>query len=342
MASQIAEQAVSEAVDLATQELAIQIVPSAEEVRAAAKNLIQYTEILQSKYKNNVVEAQSMKNNIEAVMKFSKKMVQTKEDFKELMQRVLDFQNISNAFLGQQVQMTFVSIAPKTGQVTLYAVENSVEDLTLDVASKSHGGAITGRYGQGAIKKLAQKIINSKYDSSSLESTFGEVYERYKISKNLLKLKGAAYILWKNPKWDGVWISGAGPLGEAYVNFFVNEYKFMQMMETNIEDFMLNPDYGAKLADNASGFLQGDVTKGALEFGVKIDGATALGYMDIIKYAEGLLQASDVKMYLENLKKVLNEKGVSNMVRSMDGIIDKEAEALIQPLEEHIQKLNHS
>jgi len=335
--SGVAQEAVNAAIDLAVQDFATQATPTAEQVKATAASLIQFTEVLHAKYKNNVVEMQGIKDNIESAMKFSKKMVQTREDFKALMERVLEFQNISNAFLGQQVQMTFVSIAPRTGRVTLYAVDNSIEDLTLDQASKSHGGGTTGRYGQGRIKKMAQEIVNSKYDSSSLESTFGEVYNRYKISKNRLKLKGAAYILWKNPEWDGVWISGAGPLGEAYVNFFINEYKFMQMMEGNVQDFMTNPNYGAQLADNASGFLQGDVTKGAIEFGVKINGATALGYMDIIQYARELLDASDIRQYLEGLKQILHEKGVSNMVRPLEGVLNEEVQQLLEPLEQHIQ-----
>lgn len=340
--TQVAEEAVNTAIDLATQEFEVQARPTAEQVRASARELIAFTEVLQSRYRNNVAEMNAIGNNIESAMKFSKKMVQTRQDFKDLMQRVLDFQNISNNFLGQQVQMTFMYIAPRTGQVTLYAVDNSVEDLTLDVASKSHGGMITGRYARAAINRqlgqTAREIVNSKYDSGSLESTFGEVYNRYKISKARLKLKGAAYILWKNPEWDGVWISGAGPLGEAYVNFFINEYKFHQMMEGNVQDFMVNPNYGAVLADNASGFLQGDVTKGAIEFGVKIQGATAMGYMEIINYARDLLDAADVKSYLEGLKQKLHDAGVSNMVKPLEGLLDDEVNSLIEPLEERISK----
>lgn len=332
----MAQEAVNAAIDLATQEFEMEATPSAEEVRAAASALVQFTEALNARYKDNVAEMNGNKDNIEAVMKFSKKMVQTREDFTDLMQKVLDFQNISNAFLGQKVQMTFAYIAPKTGKVTLYAVDNSIEDLTLDRASKSHGGNITGRYKQGRIRQMAQEIINSKYDSSSLENTFGEVYNRFQISKSILKLRGAAYILWKNPEWDGVWVSGAGPLGEAYVNFFINEYKFTQMMEANVQDFMINPSYGAHLADKASGFLQGDVTKGAIEFGVKLNGATALGYMDIIQYARELLDAADVRQYLEGLKVKLHDEGARNMVRPLADGIDNEIQSLIEPLEKHI------
>lgn len=335
--SGVAQEAVDNAVELAALEFEDFIRPSAEEVRAAARELIAYTEELRAKSATNASALEEIKSESpSAALKFSKKMVETKEEFKKLMGKVLDFQNISNEFLGQKVQMTFVSIAPKTGKVTLYAVDNSVEDIGLDRASKSHGGDITGRYKQGLIKKVAKQIVNSQYDSSSLDSTFAETYERYKISKARLKLKGAAYILWKENGWDGAWISGAGPLGEAFVNFFVNEYKFNGMMETNVKDFMMNNQYGAVLADNASGFLQGDVTKGALEFGVKINSATALGYMDIIGYAQDLLNTADVEQYLLALKETLREKGVSNMVRPLENVLNEEAESLLAPLEERI------
>lgn len=333
----VTQEAVNEAVDLATLEFADFIKPTAEQVRAAARELIAYAEELRNKNQNSLEALNSIKSeDPSATRKFSKKMVQKKEEFQNLMQKVLDFQNISNEFLGQHVAMTFVSIAPKTGKVTLYAVDNSIEDIGLDRASKSHGGDITGRYKQGIIKKLAREIVNSNYDSSSLDNTFAETYERYKISKARLKLKGAAYILWKENGWDGAWISGAGPLGEAFVNFFVNEYKFNGMVESNVRDFMMNDQYGAVLADNASGFLQGDVTKGALEFGVKINSATALGYMDIIGYAQDLLNATDVEQYLLALKDTLREKGVSNMVRPLEGILNEEVENLLEPLEQRI------
>ena len=136
--------------------------------------------------------------------------------------------------------MVFVYISPKTGKVELYTLDNEIGDLTIDKASQSHGGTITDRYTIGQVRKFGQQIINSKYDSFILEKTFEEVYRRFKISKAKLKLGGTAVILWKNPEWDGVWISGAGPLGEAYLNFFINEYKFTNGREGNVEDYMMN------------------------------------------------------------------------------------------------------
>ena len=44
-------------------------------------------------------------HDIETVYSFTKKMITDKADFKKLMPKVFNFQNIANAFLGQKVQM---------------------------------------------------------------------------------------------------------------------------------------------------------------------------------------------------------------------------------------------
>ena len=57
---------------------------------------------------------------------------------------------------------------------------------------------------------------------------------------------------------------------------------------------MTNSKYGVTAADNISGFLEGDISKGNIQYGVKAKGATALGYMDIIRYAQEILAAPDL------------------------------------------------
>jgi len=337
--NQEAKEIVNSTVELAALEAQEVIRPSAEQVKQAARDLIAVTEEIRLKAQSNMSYLENVKAGEDdgAAYKFSKKMVTQKEDFKMLMEKVLNFQNMANAFLGQKVQMTFVAISSK-GEAKLYAVENSIEDIALDKAAESRGGDWRGRYRQGLIKKVAQQIVNSNYDSNSLDNTFQNVYTRYKISKNRLKLLGAAYILWKDPKWEGVWISGAGPLGEAYVNFFVNEIFFNSGIEKNVKNFMLDNKYGAVKADNASGFLQGDVTKGALEFGVKINAATAMGYMEIIQYAEDLLESTDIEKFLLDLKRNLAEKGANNMVKPINNILNEEVQNQLNPIMQAIEQ----
>lgn len=313
---------------------------SADDVKKAAQHLIAYTEELIAKNNSLASQASSMSSgtDIETVYNFSKKLVKTKNEFIELMSRVFDFQNKANAFLGQQVQMMFLYF-DRSNKVQMYAVENSIQDLTLDRASSKRGGAISGRYTRSKIAKMGKLIDNSSAKDTNLESTFDEVYTRFKISKQKQKMRGAAYILWKeNGEWDGAWVSGAGALGEAYFNFFVNEYIFSTMVEPAVKDFMTNNKYGAVLADNASGLLQGDVGKGSMEYGIKIQGATAMGYMEIIDYAKEMLEAADIKQYLLDLKQKLQSEGQQNMVKMLNGKLEEVTEETLKAIEARINK----
>ena len=333
-----ATEAVDMAIDLATQEIGNQLTPSADAVKAAAANLTLYADslIAQAQANETMLAGLNTENSTQ-VISFSKRLVDTREKFIHLMDLVFKFQNISNEYLGQRVQMTFVSIS-KSGQVELYAVDNDIEHLKIDRASSKRGGAFSGRYNYSK-RDLEQtkRIINSKYNKSSLDSTFSEVYRRYNISKTRLKMGGAAYILWKENGWDGAWISGAGPLGEGYLNFFVNEYLFSGMVESDIRDFMLNSKYGAVNADNASGLLQGDITKDGIEYGVKMKGASAFSYMEVIEYARQIQDAADVGAFLRDLKQTLQNKAASNLVKPLNGMLNDELNSLLEPLENAIK-----
>ena len=316
--------------------------PTELEVKSAAQALIQYAASLQAKYGLTVSDQLATLDsaNEASVLNFSKKYIKEKFEYTELMSKVFDFQNIVNNFLGQTVIMTFVAIAPSTGKVTLYNMENSVADLTIDKAAASRGGHIVGRMSSlRKIKNASKEIINSTYNQESLDNTFQEVWQRYRISKNKLKIGGAAYILWYINSWDGVWISGAGPLGEAYVAFFLNSYQFSNSIEPSVRDFMLNEQYGSVKADNASGFLKGDIVKGAGQFGVKVKGAQPLSYIDIITYAQEIIQSANITEYLKVLQQKLESEAAQNMVKPLSNILNTEYEALIDPLEKRLQQI---
>ena len=314
--------------------------PSVEQVKLKAQSLIQYATILQTKYLETTMEkiAAANASNEIAILNFSKKYLQAEEDYLELMEKVFDFQNTVNAFLGQQIIMTFVYVSPKSGQVTLYKMNNSVDELTLDRAASSRGGYITGRL--STLKKIKQSgavLTDSSYaEKEGLDNTFQEVWQRYRISKSHLKMGGAAYILWKIDEWDGVWISGAGPLGEAYLAFFLNKYVFSNDLEPDVKTFMLNKSYGAINADNASGFLSGDVESDAAQFGVKMRGAQPLSYLEIIQYAQEILNTSDLTQYLQQLKQKLKQEGSQNMVHKLANLSKLEVDGLKNTISKRI------
>lgn len=328
--------------------IAEELRPSTEKVRAAAQELVNYALSLQTKYGVTVADQLATLNteNMSTVLNFSRKYVQQKSEYRELMTKVFNFQNIVNEFLGQRIIMTFVAISPVSGKVTLYNMDNSVDDLVIGQAAASKGGNVVGRMSSMEKIKSASKLItksdSTEINKQSLDNTFQEVWQRYRISKNKIKMGGAAYIMWYLGTWDGVWISGAGPLGEAYVAFFLNDYLFSNNIEPSVKDFMLNEEYGSIKADNASGFLKGDVVKDAAQFGVKIKGAQPLGYRDIIAYANEMLAASDITTYLQNLSKKLEDKASHNMVKPLTEMIEQNYQSLIGPLEDRIQKIGSS
>lgn len=314
--------------------------PSVEQVKLKAQSLIQYATVLQNKYLETTMEkiAAANASNEIAILNFSKKYLQSEADYLKLMEKVFDFQNIVNAFLGQQIIMTFVYVSPKSGQVTLYKMNNSINELTVNRTSSSRGGYLTGRL--STLKKIKQSgavLTNSSYtEKKGLDNTFQEVWQRYRISKSHIKMGGAAYILWKIDEWDGVWISGAGPLGEAYLAFFLNKYVFSNNLEPDVKTFMLNKSYGAINADNTSGFLSGDVEFGSTQFGVKMRGAQPLSYLEIIQYAQEILNASDLTQYLQQLKQKLKQEGSQNMVHKIANLNKLEVDSLKNTISKQI------
>lgn len=348
--SQTSKEAIDEGIESSLNLVREDLKPTEAVVKKAAQDLIDYTNQLIAKNNQiiNQVKGMNDSTSIETVVSFTKKLVKTEEEFKELMKRVFTFQNLANAFLGQQVQMVFVYFN-KNNKVEMYSVENSIEELTLSRASSARGGSLSGRYTKSKITKNEKNVLISQENTinnlkeregeTHLESTFAEVYTRFKISKQKQRMRGAAYILWQElGKWDGVWISGAGPLAEAYFNFFINWYIFTPMVEPAVRDFMLNEKYGAVLADSTSGFLQGDIEgQNGMQYGIKTQGASAMGYMDIIDYAKGVIQAADVETYLLNLKRELQEKGSQNMVKTLNYQVEEVAKETLAAVGARIQ-----
>lgn len=339
MAEQALTQMAKQAIDLATEKACQSIGQQIDSgvVKAKAKELIDYATQIRSEYYSTADSINNLNVSSEQQMlSFSKKYITTEQQYKELMQRVFEFQNVANEFIGQKVFMTFVAISPISGKVTLYNVKNSVEDLSIGKASSKRGGGITGRYSSLAKMKAAnaKELIASGYDKSSLDSTFQEVWQRFRISKAHLTLKGAAFILWYLGEWRGRWISGAGPLGEAYVAFFVNRQTFKEEIEKNVETFMTNSNYGAVNADSESGFLKGDVVKDGIQFGVKVRGAAALQPNEIIKYAKEIQDVTDVKRFLYNVKNELANNKSQNMVKDLSKFLQGDCEELLNSLED--------
>ena len=337
--SQTSNELIQQSINEVSEQIQKDLQPSEEKVKTAARKLIKYAQEIGNEYKNIVNQKNAFNSNtdIETVFHFTKKMIKNKEQFTKLMRLVYNFQNEANALLNQRVQMTFLYFT-KQNKVEMYTFNNSVEALAVGRAAQSRGGSITGRYRKTLVASQGTLIEQKSAEATHLDSTFEEVYTRFKISKQKQKLLGAAYILWKeNGELDGAYVSGAGPLGEAYFNFFINEYEFNSIIESAVKDFMINEEFGAIMADSTSGFLQGDVSKNGIEYGIKIQGGQTLGYIDIIKYAQEVLEQTDTKQYLINLKQKLQLEGSKNMVKLLNKNLNEVSDELKQAIQKRIE-----
>ena len=326
--NQIAKEAMDSAIEETSKYIETEIKSTEQEVKLAAQKLVQYADSLQMEWNNAKRIAASLgpdEDPVQKVYKFQKKMIKSNVQFREVMKYVLDLQNKINSFLGQKVQMVYTYIG-KNGQVEVFKFDNDVEHLKIDRASQSHGGGITGRirFSKKALSTMEKMVAAQGYDVTSLDATFKEVHERALISKTKAKMGGAFYVFWNTGNgWKGSRVTGMGALGEAYFNFFINEYTFTSFMEEAVGDYMMNPKYGVQVGDNASGFLQGDVSRNGIEYGVKAGGASALSYVEIIDYARQILATQDLLEYLigndgkSGLKNKLAEEADTNLARKV-------------------------
>ena len=91
-------------------------------------------------------------------------------------------------------------------------------------------------------------------------------------------------------------------------------------MEENIEDYMLQ---GVALVDNVSGLLQGDVTVGDIEYGVKSAGASVLGLTQITRLAQKILKDANFDVNkLREEKERLRKRGKQRNTKATDMVND--------------------
>lgn len=171
-------------------------------------------------------------------------------------------QNLINAFAYQKVIMTYVQVDPVTGQRELRIFDNDIDHLVTETVQN---------YGK-SYSKLSYdigdhylKLKNSLPDglNAGLQETAKQVTLRYE--------KYRKRILWKvNNEWYGYKLSNRGPINEAFTDFYLKEVQLQNSLNHNIDIFMRSVDpQGVIYADNANGFLIGDISIGGLQFAVK-------------------------------------------------------------------------
>lgn len=282
-------------------------------------------------------------NNITALPKL---MMKEQNDYLQLMDLITQFQIAVNQFMGIKIEMAYVWVGSK--KVEFGREQLSEQDLHIDQRSTSHGGGLAAKYAitaQAVRKMKAVEAQLNSYNHKNLDDTLLAAYDRYKQTRRQQQNHAYGVVWWETLQNNtiAVRMSSAGPLGEAYVAFYCNLYKHFgsdpQSRESNIATFITHRLYGAKRADTMSGFLYGDVQgKDGTWYAVKMPGASAMGYSEIIRLAQ-MICGSDysVTTVIRNFEQQAALKSRS-LVAPLGKVVDEETLNMINKAKASLSK----
>ena len=247
------------------------------------------------------------------------------------------FQRALNAFIGQKVTMIFV-YKNAAGEPELYEILDE-NILKYDVASRSAN--FVARYSptqrdlETSMRKL-QMDENFNFNITNLKSTFKEVLFRYRCSRRV----NNRIVLWQNPisVWRHAFINTEGDINETYATIVLlnrNSPGFHNSnMELNVEEFV----YETFNVDNMSGMLQGDVTVGNIEYGIKSARASALSTNQLIHMAKQIQK--DATFSKEKLLK--EKKRLANRAKTRNKLLNAVEKTVTDDISNMITSLNIS
>ena len=262
----------------------------------------------------------------------TKEKLQKKKDL--IYKDFFELQNLINLFIYQKIVMTYVHVDPLTGKRELRIFDNNISQL--QVMTVNNYGRSYAKLGYDINERYIQ-LRNSLSDekNSGLQSIAAEVEARY------AKYKGR--ILWKiNNDWVGYKLYNRGPINEAFVAFYLREIQLKQGLGADFHYFMTSSDpQGVIMADNANGFLIGDVSVGGLQFAVKGAYGSPQNFTTIIQWLKKIqndeFSYATFQEFINRFKEVEQEKAtklVKPMTkRSIESMIRYHGDNLLKPLE---------
>ena len=261
---------------------------------------------------------------IEQDIDLAKTICDTRRD--AIWQDFLEVQNLFNAYLGQTIKLTQV-VDDKNGYKHIFVLENNIEHII----GKKFGNKYNLVYD---MKFHEEQLKNSLPDNNkTLAETARNVQKRYNNRKKHI-------VFWKiDGQWYGYKLTTRGPINEAFVNFYIHNYEFNNGKEENIKDYMENKDYGAINADNANGFIIGDVEMGRTLYAVKGKGASPQKIEDIAKDLQQLAQNGFTQQAFEDFKTrwrdIEKEKNVTPQIGKL---ITNFEQDIIDGFERHLKR----
>ena len=250
-------------------------------------------------------------------------------------------QNLINLFIYQKIIMTYVQVDPITGERSIKIFNNDISQLQAQLVNN---------YGR-SYAKLSYEINDHYYNlknSLSIEENKGLQNTAAEVDARYAKYKGR--ILWKiNNEWVGYKLYNRGPINEAFVAFYLHEIQLKNSLTNNIHQFMTSIDpQGVIQADNANGFLIGDIYIGGLQFAVKGKYGSPQGFSEIIKWLKKIKEENfsvdSFQNFIQRFKeyeqekstklvKPLTKRSISSMVRRHE---DDLLKSFINQIEVHV------
>lgn len=228
------------------------------------------------------------------------------QQIKKLYKESFKFQEQVNKALGQNIKMMYVY--ENKGIPEIYEMK-SEKFLKFGYSSSNK---IKGYY-EFTKKQLESRAFqkmeiadNVNFDLNNLNITYQEIVKRYQDNK-----KSKLYaITWEYPlkHWNIMNIASKGDINEAYASIVINnraELTFKNDLEKNIDDFAKE----ISKVTNLSGLLQGDITLGDIEYGIKSAGAMTLGLNQIYLLAQEILLSTNYSIQdLKNKQQEFRDK----------------------------------
>lgn len=247
-------------------------------------------------------------------------------------------QNLFNSFIYQKIIMTYVHVDELTGRREIRLFDNDIEHLQTETI-ENYGRSYTKlSYDISEHYRLLKNSLPDE-DNDKLQQTVAEVEARYVKYRSNRKSR----ILWKmDEKWYGYVLYNRGPINEAFVDFYIKEVKMYNDLMKNIHLFMTSVDpQGVIYADNANGFLIGDVSIGGLQFAVKGIHASPQNFKTIVSWLKKIkdqdFSYESIKQFIERFKNEEQKKATSlvkpMVKKSIEGMIRYHTEDnLLKPL----------
>lgn len=249
-------------------------------------------------------------------------------------------QNLINLFIYQKIIMTYVQVDPITGEHSIKIFNNDISQLQAQMVNN---------YGR-SYAKLSYEINDHYYNlknSLSIEENKGLQNTAAEVDARYAKYKGR--ILWKiNNEWVGYKLYNRGPINEAFVAFYLREIQLKNSLTNNIHQFMTSIDpQGVIQADNANGFLIGDISIGGLQFAVKGEYGSPQGFSEIIKWLKKIKEenfsVNSFQNFIQRFKEHEQEKSTKLVKpltkRSISGMLRFHEEDLLKSFADGIEIL---